>query len=197
MASEMITVEAFDGENQLNVGDFPKVSKIDANYRITDDHTVVCANCVFFLKAVSDDDDDRCARVKGRIEADHTSDFFQRIPPKGVRFEMTSLGRILKGEKARNIYLESEPRFAEIFKTKSGRWWLTLGDSERAGPERSTTYGPFKTQDEADEFMSDNFTNPGGFSIDKSGKKRDPKKSPNGRPVVSPDDRRFKGFGGF
>lgn len=116
------------------------------------------------------------------------------------------------------LLLESQPRHAAFYKAKDGKWYLEMADNpepepeydedgeeeEYYGPEGgredSTTYGPFPSQEAADQFMSDNWANPGSFYEDDSGKAEVPKKSPNGKPVVSPAEygrgRGYYGSGG-
>ena len=80
---------------------------------------------------------------------------------------------------------ESVQRYAGIYKAKDKKWYLDLADDEYGEYEDSNTYGPFVTQEKADEYL-DNFSNPGGMSIDRSGKQKVPKKSPNGSAVEKP-----------
>jgi len=118
------------------------------------------------------------------------------------------------------LLLESQPRYAGFWKASDGKWYLDMADHpepeseyDEDGEERdyygpegqyedSTTYGPFPSQQAADDFMSSNWANPGSFYEDDSGKKPPPKKSPNGRPIESPGSsgRRsgvgYYGFGG-
>ena len=80
---------------------------------------------------------------------------------------------------------ESVSRYCSIYKAKNKKWYLELAPHEYGEYEDADTYGPFDSEDEADGFLS-GFANPGGLSIDKSGKKPVPKKSPNGRKIISP-----------
>ena len=79
----------------------------------------------------------------------------------------------------------STSRYCEIFKATNGRWYLLLGDFEYAEWEDSTAYGPFSSENAADNYIR-NFSNPGALDVDDSGTKPPPTKSPNGRPVVRP-----------
>jgi len=87
--------------------------------------------------------------------------------------------------KLRDYLTESTSRHALIYKAKDKKWYLELGDQEYAERHQSTTYGPFNTEFLA-EIELDNHSNPGGMRIDRSGKMKKPKKSPNGRPIQKP-----------
>jgi len=89
---------------------------------------------------------------------------------------------------------ESMQRHCFIYKARDGKWYMELADREYGEREEATTYGPFGSEDDADDYL-DNFSNPGGYGVDSSGKLPAPKKSPNGRPVVRPS--RGGGYGGF
>ena len=87
---------------------------------------------------------------------------------------------------------ESTQRHCHIYKAKNKKWYMELGDFEYADRHQSTTYGPFNSEDDADKEL-DYHSNPGGLSIDRSGKQPVPKKSPNGRPIQKPSSKR-RGF---
>jgi hypothetical protein len=97
-----------------------------------------------------------------------------------------------------NYLNESLQRYCHIYKAKNGKWYLELANREYAGREDATTYGPFNSMEDADKEISDWHSNPGGLSIDKSGKKPVPKKSPNGLKVQKPtrQQRNVYSFGG-
>ena len=80
---------------------------------------------------------------------------------------------------------ESVSRFAEIFKAKNKKWYLNLADKEYGDYHDSTTYGPFDSEEEAEEELH-NHANPGALYTDNKGKRPVPKKSPNGRPIQKP-----------
>jgi len=80
---------------------------------------------------------------------------------------------------------ESVSRHCAIYKAKDRKWYLELANKEYGEYEDSTTYGPFSSEDDAENYLR-NFSNPGGLWTDNSGKRPKPKKSPNGRPVVRP-----------
>ena len=82
-------------------------------------------------------------------------------------------------------YLESMSRYCHFYKTKDGNWYMELASEEYGNRHKATTYGPFPSQESAYEYLN-NFSNPGGFSVDKSGKAPVPKNSPDGRPVEAP-----------
>lgn len=106
------------------------------------------------------------------------------------------------------LLCESAPRHCAFYKASDGKWYMELADREyyneddpepgsRWGDgerESATTYGPFPTEDAAMDYL-DNFSNPGGFHTDDSGKAPPPTKSPNGNPVVNPSSR--SSYGGY
>ncbi len=59
-------------------------------------------------------------------------------------------------------------RECRIVENEPGKWFLLLAQHEHGtleeGPASAT--GPFKTSDDAEEYLHDNETNPGGCSID-------------------------------
>lgn len=81
---------------------------------------------------------------------------------------------------------ESVSRYCEFFRAQDGRWYMHLAGREYGDYEDATTYGPFRSQDEAERFLRDNFSNPGGDDVDDSGEQPVPKRSPNGDPVQDP-----------
>ena len=86
----------------------------------------------------------------------------------------------------------STMRHCEVYKADNDKWYLELGNQEYAGPEDSTTYGPFKSEEAAEEYIG-NFSNPGGWCTDSSGTQPAPTKSPDGSPIEKP--RRFQWSG--
>lgn len=84
---------------------------------------------------------------------------------------------------------ESTPRHCFVYKAKDGLWYMELADREYGEKEEATTYGPFPSEDAADDYLS-NFSNPGGYGVDSSGRRPVPRRSPNGQKVVSPASRR-------
>lgn len=80
---------------------------------------------------------------------------------------------------------ESVSRFCEIWLDNKGQWWLDLANREYGDEDDATTYGPFRTEDDADDYIR-NFSNPGGLSVDDSGRRPPPKRSPNGAPIERP-----------
>jgi hypothetical protein len=81
---------------------------------------------------------------------------------------------------------ESVIRYCGVWKASNGRWYLDLAEQEYAEYEDATTYGPFRSEDAANKYLHDNFSNPGGYMTDESGKEDPPTKSPNGHKVVNP-----------
>jgi hypothetical protein len=57
-----------------------------------------------------------------------------------------------------------------------GKWYMQLGNDEHDWNEIDCTwYGPFDSQEQADDYRCDNFSNPGGAEIDDGGKMAPPK----------------------
>jgi hypothetical protein len=81
---------------------------------------------------------------------------------------------------------ESVSRYCAIWKASNNGWYLDLANKEHGDYEDATTYGYFRDEREAERFLDDNFSNPGGVDVDESGKEPPPKKSPNGDRVVDP-----------
>jgi hypothetical protein len=82
---------------------------------------------------------------------------------------------------------ESESRYCHIYKANNNKWYTDLASGDGNHQQHTaSTYGPFNDIESAEKYISDEFSNPGGWSIDKSGKKQVPKESPNGRPVTKP-----------
>jgi hypothetical protein len=80
-------------------------------------------------------------------------------------------------------------RHCEFYLAVDGNWYMDLAGREYGEQHDSTTYGPFRSQEAADEYLSDNFSNPGGDSVDDTGDRPVPKRSPNGMPVQRPGRR--------
>ncbi len=72
-------------------------------------------------------------------------------------------------------------RYCEVYKAKDGRWYLALAPQEYGGERDAIHYGPFKTQEKAEEEIR-NHANPGGLDIDEAGKKEPPEKPRPPRP---------------
>lgn len=96
------------------------------------------------------------------------------------------------------LICESMQRHCDFYKASDGKWYMELADHEYADREEANTYGPFSSFDQAMDYL-DNFSNPGGFGEDDSGKRPPPTKSPNGRPVQRPNapNRYSSGLGGL
>lgn len=77
-------------------------------------------------------------------------------------------------------------RHCHFYKASNGRWYMELAHREHGDRNDATTYGPFETRDKAIEYL-DEFSNPGGWSEDRSGKNPPPTESPNGDKVEAPD----------
>jgi len=81
----------------------------------------------------------------------------------------------------------SMQRRCDFTKCADGKWYMTLGNNEHSEDDWDcTVYGPFESEEKADDFLRDNFANPGGRSIDDSGTELVPKdaKSPSQWPSV-------------
>jgi len=76
----------------------------------------------------------------------------------------------------------STQRYCHIYKSKSGKWWLELAPNEYGEQHQAFTYGPFASENEADDYINE-FSNPGAVSYDRSGKQKDPTRSPNGQSI--------------
>jgi hypothetical protein len=82
----------------------------------------------------------------------------------------------------------SVPRYCDFYKAVNGKWYMNLANDEDGGYRDSETYGPFESLDSAKKYLH-NFSNPGSYRTDDSGKKSVPTHSPNGRPVQKPESR--------
>lgn len=80
----------------------------------------------------------------------------------------------------------STSRYCAFYKAKDNNWYLELAPDEYDGYETADTYGPFETEEAAEKYLDYNFSNPGSWRSDNSGKKEVPTKSPNGRPITKP-----------
>jgi hypothetical protein len=84
---------------------------------------------------------------------------------------------------------ESLMRYAGIYLASDGQWYLDLASSEYGERDDATTYGPFSSEHSAQRYLN-NFSNPGGLSINRDGKAPPPSQSPNGLPIEGPRTRR-------
>lgn len=85
-----------------------------------------------------------------------------------------------------NKVFESMSRYSAIWKANNGKWYLDLAPNEYGEEEDADTYGPFGSEDAADSYLSNNFSNPGGGWVDDSGDREPPTESPNGSKVKNP-----------
>ena len=55
-----------------------------------------------------------------------------------------------------------------IIETSPGKWYLLLAHHEygELNPHEASAYGPFKTEDAADDYLRDYFSNPGGLWVE-------------------------------
>jgi hypothetical protein len=86
---------------------------------------------------------------------------------------------------SKGLLNESESRYCHIYKANNNLWYVDLASFEGGQNHDANTYGPSNSQNEIEKFILDNFSNPGGWTVDKSGKKSAPKVSPNGRPMTA------------
>jgi len=80
--------------------------------------------------------------------------------------------------------ISSLQRYCLIYLANNNKWYLELADNEHGERRDATTYGPFETEDKADNYIN-NFSNPGGYHVERK-KQPVPIKSPNGRNVEKP-----------
>lgn len=79
-------------------------------------------------------------------------------------------------------------RYAGIFKASDEMFYMDLAGKEMGSWEDSTTYGPFKDRVSVRTFLNENFDYPGDVFYDMSESLRPPNVSPNGLPVVDPNN---------
>jgi len=96
---------------------------------------------------------------------------------KAVARELVKVARDLLG---------STIRYCAFYKAKDDKWYMDLAKEKYGERYDATTYGPFGSEDETEDFLYDNFSNPGSRFVDDSGKKPAPTLSPNDEPVVNP-----------
>ena len=100
------------------------------------------------------------------------------------------------------LLAESMQRYAGIYLATDKEWYLDLASNEYGDHYDATTYGPFYDEQTAEDYVKDNFSNPGGLDVDDSGTQPPPTRSPNGDPVQKPQssmEQRFSrpvGYGG-
>ena len=83
----------------------------------------------------------------------------------------------------------SVSRYCAFYQARDGKWYMELAIREYGERDDATTYGPFYGLRTAKDYLHDNFSNPGGWTEDDSGRMPVPTRSPNGRPVHSPSSR--------
>lgn len=93
---------------------------------------------------------------------------------------------ILASKNWYQIYKESSrSRYCFIYKAQNEKWYVELAEREYADRDDATTYGPFATEGSAREEL-EHHSNPGGLSVDSSGKLPVPTISPNGQRISPP-----------
>lgn len=80
----------------------------------------------------------------------------------------------------------SSSRHCAIYKTSDGKWYMELAADEYGEESDADCYGPFSSENAAEKYLDDNFSNPGGIHTDSSGKEPPPTKAPNGTRVIKP-----------
>lgn len=88
----------------------------------------------------------------------------------------------------------SVSRHCAIYLAVDNQWYMDLAHEEYGESDDASTYGPFKSEEDVMKYLDDNFSNPGGYSIDNSGKEPVPTVSPNGENITRPIIRRGWGY---
>lgn len=95
--------------------------------------------------------------------------------------------KIIKSKLDR-IKLASTPRGCDIILADNGQWYLGINDIEgEYSDEDKSWYGGFLSEERAEKYLNDNFSNPGGWGVDDSGTRPNPKKYPKGKPEKEKD----------
>jgi len=89
---------------------------------------------------------------------------------------------------------ESVSRHCAFYLASDDNWYMELANKEYGEYEDATTYGPFSTLEDAEQYLHANFSNPGGSYDDDSGKQPPPTSSPNGQNVKRPGRSHGRGF---
>ena len=113
-----------------------------------------------------------------------------------MKIKKSHLRRLIREELSHKLLKESTQRYCEIWLASNGKWYLNLADEEYGEYHDAITYGPFNSEQAADDHIQ-NFSNPGGLSVDDSGEEAPPTQSPNGQPVVNPRSSRRSSYGGY
>ena len=95
--------------------------------------------------------------------------------------------------KFKDYIKESMQRHCAIYKAKNKKWYLELADREYGEEHDATTYGPFNSEKDVQDEL-EYHSNPGGYSMDGSGKAPVPKRSPNGSQIQKPSSNRGGGI---
>lgn len=99
----------------------------------------------------------------------------------GTYVEVDGLGF---GSSSESIRVASTSRYCGVYKARDRKWYLELARYEWGERDDAITYGPFDSKQDAEDYLHDNFSNPGGIDIiDDTGQTAVPVKSPNGYPV--------------
>lgn len=112
----------------------------------------------------------------GKVEAtlDEIKDAFPYSSIQGNHVVVLSMSKKRRAKKAESAVAESDSRDAALYKAKDGRWYFTVANTIGKG---KTSWGPFNSQKDFEDWFDSDFpeSNPGGWSVDKSGKMTPPK----------------------
>lgn len=74
----------------------------------------------------------------------------------------------------------SSSRHCYMYKATDGKWYMSLADDIESDDEYEEPtvrdYGPFNSEDDTIKYLNRNFSNPGGWGTDSSGKRKPPTK---------------------
>jgi hypothetical protein len=74
----------------------------------------------------------------------------------------------------------SSSRTCDFYLATDGKWYVMLGDHEYAYEDHQCIhYGPFMSEEKADDYVRNNHSNPGGSCSDDSGTANVPKEFTN------------------
>lgn len=107
-----------------------------------------------------------------------------RRPAMAVEREITPEGKQVMASST-SKHVASMSRHCFYYMASNDKWYMELADEEYGERRDSDTWGPFLSFEAARDFC-DKFPNPGMHSMDDSGLKPPPTRSPNGNPVQSP-----------
>jgi len=100
----------------------------------------------------------------------------------------------MKAKLVKDSLNESMSRHCSFYLASDDKWYMDLANNEYGEWDEATTYGPFSSMEKAEDYLDNNFSNPGGYNVDESGEQEPPTESPNGSPVQRPSGGRFDTF---